>query len=68
MSSELQNGVSRMSKKVHVALNYETWKKLALLKVGEEKKTFDDVVRMLLENFEERRKQNVRERGAAQKN
>jgi len=55
-----------MSKKVHVALNYETWKKLAVLKLQKEKRTFDDVIRMLLENFEE--KTNVGERGTAPKN
>ncbi len=55
-----------MSKKVHVALSYETWKKLAALKLVKEKKTFDDVVKMLLENFEV--KMHVGERRVASKN
>lgn len=41
-----------MSRKVHVALEYETWKKLAVMKLEHGKRTFNDVINMLLENFE----------------
>ncbi|MEM2338410.1 MAG: hypothetical protein QXP06_07450 [Candidatus Bathyarchaeia archaeon] len=54
-----------MSKKVHVAIEYDTWKKLATLKLIKEKKTFDDVVKMLLENFEA--KENVGKGGTPSK-
>lgn len=48
-------------RRVHVALKFETWKKLAMLKLDMGKKTFDDVIKMLLENFEA--KVNARKRG-----
>jgi len=37
----------------HVALSYETWKKLHLLKLELRKRSLDEVVKLLLQNWEE---------------
>lgn len=36
----------------HVALSYETWKRLKILKLELRKRSMDDVVKLLLQNYE----------------